>query len=90
MDHQNKYIITAFAQDTTITEDLNIGDIVQEESRDLLSAIRESSLNTNTKQNDLEIKVLSLSHAVSKLTDMIQKQMNDNGQGEPRVQLTNE
>lgn len=44
-----KYIITAFAQDTTVTEDLNIGDIVKDESNGLLHAIRESSLNTQMK-----------------------------------------
>jgi hypothetical protein len=43
-----KYIITAFAQDNSQeTEDIH--KIVQESSSELLSAIRESSLNAQTK-----------------------------------------
>ena len=67
-----KYIITAFAQDTTL-EVNSINDIVQNESANLLGAIRETSLNAHIKQNQLELKVLSLSHAITKLTNMVQK-----------------
>jgi hypothetical protein len=45
-----KYIITAFAQDTTL-ESNSIQDIVQAESANLLGTIRETSLNAHIKQN---------------------------------------